>query len=53
MAIPAFTDEELAFIKTMRNAEIRVDHEGRLKIWHPVSDEFAAKCLHELLHGET
>jgi hypothetical protein len=50
---PAFTDEELAFVRTMRRAEIRVDEDGRLKIWHPISDEYAAHCLHDLLlYGE-
>ena len=50
---PAFSDEELAFVQTMRRADILVDPEGRLKLQFKVSDEFAAKCLHALLHGLT
>jgi hypothetical protein len=49
--LPAFTDEEIAYVRIIRTAEIRVTHDGRLEIWHPISDEGAAARLHQLLRG--
>lgn len=47
--MPAFTEDELAIIKTLRSCEIRVTPDGRLEVWFPVSDEACAAELHKLL----
>ncbi len=48
----AFSDEEMSLVRDIQRSEIRVDHEGKLKIWFAWSPEYAAAELHKLCQSK-